>query len=77
LADGTIKPPSPLTINEANPLRYVAGYVCRHLRKKIEASAHPPKEEMILCLMNMVKDKLDTSEGHCEEWTNLVDCGGL
>ena len=77
LADRTFQPPSPLTINEANALRYVAGYVCCHLRKIIEASAHPLKEEMILCLMNMVKDKSDTSEGHCEEWTNLVDHGGL
>ena len=77
LADRTFQPPCPLTINEANALRYVAGYVCRHLRKIIEASAHPLKEEMILCLMSMVKDKSDTSEGHCEEWTNLVDRGGL
>ena len=62
---------------EANALMYVAGYVCCHLRKRIEASAHPLIEEMVLCLMSMVKDKLDTSKGHCEEWTNLVNCGGL
>jgi len=77
VADGTLKQPSPLTNNEANALRYVAGYVCRHLRKKIEASAAPLKEEMVLCLMSMVKDKSDTSSGNCEEWTDLVDRGGL
>ena len=77
VANDTSKQPSPLTNNEANALRYVAGYVCRHLRKKIEASAHPLKEEMVLCLMSMVKDKSDTSRGVCEEWTDLVDRGGL
>jgi len=77
VGDATTKQPSPLTNNEANALRYVAGYVCRHLRKKIKASAHPLKEEMILCLMSMVKDKSDTSRGLCEEWTDMVDRGGL
>ena len=33
-----------ITMDEANILRYVAGYVCHHLRKKIEASNHPLKE---------------------------------
>ena len=77
VATDNSKQPSPLTNNEANALRYVAGYVCRHLRKKIEASSHPLKEEMILCLMSMVKDKSDTSVGPCEEWTDLIDRGGL
>lgn len=27
--------------DEKNVLRYVAGYVCRHLCKKIERSSHP------------------------------------
>jgi len=69
--------PVPLTDDEANAMRYVAGYMCRHLRKKIETSCHPLKEEMVLCLMTMVKDKDDTSSGPCEEWTDLVDRGGL
>ena len=32
---------------------------------------------MILCLMTMVKEKNDTSSGPCEEWTDLLNCGGL
>ena len=67
----------PLTYNGVNALRYVAGYVCRHSRKKIQASNHPLKEEMTLCLMTMVKEKSDTISGPCEEWTDLVDWGGL
>ena len=77
MATDNSKQPSPLTNNEANALRCVAGYVCRHLRKKIEAFSHPLKEEMILCLMSMVKDKSDTSSKPCEEWTDLIDHGGL
>ena len=43
----------PLTYNEVNALRYAAGYVCRDIRKKIEASHHPLKEEMTLCQMTI------------------------
>ena len=41
--------------NEGNVLHYVAGYVCRHLRKKIEKENHEYKEEMVLCLMQLEK----------------------
>jgi len=54
-----------------------SGYVCHHIRKKIEASIHPLKKDMVLCLMTMVKEKSDTTSGLCEEWTNLVDRGRL
>ena len=68
-----------MTNDETNVLRYVAGYVCRHLRKKIERSKHPLKEELVLCLMSLVKD--DSGEvddvGTAEEWTNIINRGGL
>ena len=73
VSEGSI---APVTHNEANAMRYVARYMCRHLRKKIETSNHPLKEEMLLCLMTMVKEKADTSSGPCEERTDLVDGGG-
>ena len=57
----------PLTYNEVNALRYAEGYVCRHIRKKIEASNHLLKEEMTLCLMTMLNKKSDTTSGPCEE----------
>jgi len=40
-----------ITQREGNALRYAAGYVCRHLRKKIERSKHKLREEMVLRLM--------------------------
>lgn len=68
-----------VTSNERNALRYVAGYVCRHLRKKIERENHELKEEMILCLMELLKDKSSSGEV-CEtdeEWMKRIDRGGL
>lgn len=66
-----------MTDNESSALRYVAGYVCRHLHKKIERENHDLKEEMILCLVELVKDKTVEDQGTSEEWTNLIDRGGL
>ena len=45
--------PKPLTYEESNALRYVAGYVCRKIRKKITTSKHAMKEKLLLCLMDM------------------------
>ena len=64
--------------NEKGVLRYIAGYICRHLRQKLERESHQFREEMILCLMELVKCK--DSEELCatdEEWTDLIDRGGL
>ena len=63
--------------SERNTLCYVAGYVCRKLRTKIERENHELKEEMVLCLMDLVKDENTRACGTDEEWTNIVDRGGL
>ena len=51
--------------------------MCQHLRQKLEHGNDPLKEEMILCLMELVKDYSDETIGTSEEWTMLVDRGGL
>jgi len=67
-----------LTNKERGVLRYVAGYICRHLRQKLEREGHEFKEEMTLCLLELVKGDDDTEQfGTDEEWTNLIDRGGL
>jgi len=67
-----------LTGNERGVLRYVTGYICRHLREKLERGSHPFKEEMVLCLMELVKSDQDADQvGLDEEWTDLLDRGGL
>ena len=51
--------------------------VCCKLRTIIERENHKLKEEMILCLMDLVKHENPHACGADEEWTNLVDMGGL
>ena len=68
---------SEMTENESSALRYVGGYVCRHLRKKLKRESHDLKEEMILCLLELAKDKTVKDQGTSEEWTELIDRGGL
>lgn len=72
------EPTASLNDQEANALRYAAGFVCRHLRKKIERSTHILKEELIVCLMTLVKGvQYPENTGTNEEWLDLVDRGGL
>ena len=42
-------PQCPLTYEEENALQYFAGYVCRKLRKSLDLSSLPNKDDMILC----------------------------
>jgi len=67
----------PLTEDEGNALRYTAGYICRHLRKQLERGNHAMKEELVLCLMELTKDKESDRRDSDEEWTVRVDRGGL
>ena len=63
---------------ESNALRYVAAYVCRNLRRKLERLKGSQKEEMILCLMTLTKGgEFEEGLGTAEDWTELVDRGGL
>lgn len=70
--------PSPLTWQEENALRYVGGYVCRKVWKKISESSEsslPCKEEMLQVIIDLCGDE-DGPRG-TETWTNEVDRGGL
>ena len=66
-----------ITEMEGNILRYIAGYICRQLRTKLERNSHKLKEELILCCMDMIKDRDEKESGNNEEWTDLMDRGGL
>jgi len=60
---------------EKGVVQYIAEYICRQLRHKLERESHEFKEEMILCLMELVKDNEEC--GINEEWTDLLHRGGL
>jgi len=77
-----VAPPSrdveQLTLNfyEASALQYAAGYVPRALTKKLKKSAHPLKDELTLCLLDLLDDGEDEhTESH--EWILSLDRGGL
>ena len=53
-----------------------AGYVCRHLCKKIESGSHKFKEGLILCLMALMRSGNCEECGTDEEWTRMMDRGG-
>jgi hypothetical protein len=42
---------SHLTLDEESALRYIAGYICRKVHKKIEKSSHKNKEDMALLMI--------------------------
>lgn len=69
-------PGRPLTHEEQNALRYVAGYIIRKVQQKLEKSTHPRKDEMVLLLMECAGDELSDNVG-TETWTNMIDRGGL
>jgi len=57
-------------------LRYAAGYIPRHLKKRLTKSAHPLKNELTLCLLDPLQDEEDNIF-HSADWVNAVDRGGL
>ena len=52
----TESPERPLTYSEQNALRYVAGYIIRKLRYKLETSHNCNKDDMILLLFEFAGD---------------------
>ena len=44
---------------EENALCYASGYIPRALRRKLERSSHPLKEQMIICLLDLTEDQAD------------------
>ena len=66
---------APITYEEGNALRYVAGYVCRKIKENIEASKHPFKEALLLCMMDLTDEDDETSSS--ADWLHAIDRGGL
>jgi len=65
-----------LSYEEMTALRYAAGYIPRHLKKRLTKSAHPLKNELTLCLLDPLQDEEDNIF-HSADWVNAVDRGGL
>ena len=66
----------PLTHTETCALRYAAGCVLRMLKKKLKKSTHPLREDIQLCLLDLLDDG-DEEGGESNEWVQLINRGGL
>ena len=66
---------SPLIYEESNALRYVAGYVCNKIKKKVLASKLPYKGDLLLCLMDVCDE--DDEVSNSADWIHAVGRGGL
>ena len=56
-------------------LRYAAGCVPRMLKKKLKKSTHPLREDILLCLLDLLDDVDENEES--TEWIQLINRGGL
>ena len=79
LKDGTIAEisnpePETLTYEDANVVRYIAGYVCRKIRKNIEVSSRSNKQQLLSCVEGLLGDDSDAPSA---DWVDVVDRGGL
>jgi hypothetical protein len=62
---------------ETDALQYSAGYIPRNLMSKVERSAHPNKEELKLCLLDIIESDGLGDEDESGEWLKAVNRGGL
>ena len=65
-----------LTYEETHGLRYAAGYVVKSLQKKALKSTHPQRDDIQLCLSQLVQAE-DEAEDGSQDWIQLIDRGGL
>ena len=68
--------PKPLTLEETFGLRYAAGYIPRSLRKKLTKSKHPLKNDLLLCLFDLL-DEGDDNDHESKRWVESINRGGL
>ena len=75
-AAGKEAPTIIISHQEANALRYAAGYVPRAIGKKLKKSTDPQKAQLWLCLLDVLDDG-DEEHADSEDWIELIDRGGL
>ena len=66
--------PENLTYEDANVVRYIAGYVCRKVWRNIDASSCSNKAQLLSCVEGLLGDDKDTPSA---DWVGVVDRGGL
>ena len=71
------RPDITLDYDEKNCIQYVAGALFRAVQKKIKRSALPMKEELLLCMVELLEADGVVCDDESSDWIGLVDRGGL
>ena len=66
-----------ITYEDANVVRYIAGYVCRKVRTKIKESSRTNKTSLLNCLEGLLADEGEGDATASADWLDVVDRGGL
>ena len=66
-----------ITFEDANVVRYMAGYVCRKVNTKIANSPFLNKIVLQKCLQGLLQDDGESSASASANWIEAVDRGGL
>jgi hypothetical protein len=69
--------PPDLDFQDINSVRYIAGYTIRSVSKKVARSAELLKDELNICLTEMMQREDETEEHESENWMKAIDRGGL
>ena len=66
-----------LDYNERNALRYISGYISRHVYRRLKDSRHKLKDELCFCIAEINDVDPDEMNDESNEWMKAIDRGGL
>ena len=67
----------PITYEDANVIRFAAGYVCRKVHEKIKKSRQPNRRDLLSCITELLEDEGDIDSTPSTDWIRAIDRGGL
>ena len=69
---------APITYEDANVIRYAAGYVCRKIHDKLQTSTLPNKSQLTRCVMGLLEEEDEQTPSSASDYrVNEIDRGGL
>lgn len=76
IAEAAVRYTPATSYKDMNALRYFAGYIPRMLRKRLLTSTHPLKDDIVLCIYDLLDDG-DENYQESQDWVHCVNRGGL
>ena len=75
--EGNTSPAASITYEDANVIRYAAGYICRKVYDKIQKLSQSNKPQLMKCVMELLEEDGAVPFTASADWVNEVDRGGL